>query len=185
MKNLEKDLITSFVSSINSKDTMDIRRRRIINASKSINLHDYVIKQELDEAVSVINTSFSQVFDDLNRDQSKFTGDGSTSNWDIGSAGFDTFRYLLVGKLLTIWFHITDTVIAGTPATLSYELPAIWVGKTLTLVPIFSVFSNLYTQDCYAMVNQGTNFLDIRRMDSASWTNGTNGFAGMIQLEIM
>jgi hypothetical protein len=186
MKNLEKDLITSFVSSINSKDTMDMRMRRAVNAARSINFHDYVIKQELTEAVETINTDFALLpaFVDLSQDQSKFTGDGLTANWNIGSAAFDTLRYAIIGKLVTVWFLMDTTSVSGNPATLSYELPASLVANKTIVTPLFNGSAGVFVQDCYLTILTGTHFIDFRRSDGSSWTNGVYGFAGSIQLEI-
>jgi hypothetical protein len=49
------DLINAYLSTINSKDTMDMHLRRAVNAARSINGHDYVIKLELDELAAIVD----------------------------------------------------------------------------------------------------------------------------------
>lgn len=132
--------------------------------------------------------SATVAFKDLSQAQANFTGDGNPANWNIGPASFDTWRSALIGKKLTIMFHINGFTIAGTPANLSFQLPTGIVSRNKLIVPIFFItggFPGVYNQTCFASVDANSGFLDFRPNNQVAWANQVNvGFAGEITFEI-
>lgn len=106
-----------------------------------------------------------------------FTGSGSMT-WTVASGDQVAFRYIVVGKLMTVFFDIRTTTVGGTPNTaLQIAIPGGYAAgnDNISLQPI-RVFDNGTAAVGFAQVrNTGAGIQLFRSIDGGTnWSAATD-----------
>lgn len=108
----------------------------------------------------------------------------SAGTWTVASGDVTTLAYIVVGRMMTVWFTVIDTSVSTTPATLSLAIPA---SKTSTLradnTCVIDENGTVVVGQCYVTAGGTTiNFAKVSGNFSAT-TNETN-ISGQITFPI-
>jgi hypothetical protein len=101
-----------------------------------------------------------------------FTGSGSLT-WTVDNADQVTFKYVINGKLMTVFFQIDNTTITGAGAACQIAIPGgFTAGSTL--------YGSIIIQDAgvwgisQIQVAGGTTIYVYKDFNGTNWTGGTN-----------
>lgn len=104
-----------------------------------------------------------------------FTASGSMT-WTVASGDVNTFKYVVVGKTMTVWFQLDTTTVGGTPDTeLRIAVPgsATVGGGNYHGTFIYSDNGGAYTAGRWAAQSGGT-IIRLIKLPTANWTAATN-----------
>jgi hypothetical protein len=103
-----------------------------------------------------------------------FTGNGSMT-WTVDAGDVTTLAYLIVGKTMTVAFHIITTDVGGTPSTaLQILIPAgKTAAKTMTSTMEYSDAGGARAKGSIQVLAGGTQIQLLKADPTANWTSTT------------
>jgi hypothetical protein len=118
-------------------------------------------------------------------DAAKFSASGAMT-WTVALVDIYTYRYSLVGNLMTMWLsQASETTVGGVVSTILFvRIPA---GKTAVK---FSHTMGYATSGgtlvpCYTTTTPTNQWINIYRLDGANWTAGLTGVRITVPFEVL
>jgi hypothetical protein len=111
---------------------------------------------------------------------------GGTQTWTVDAGDVLTYAYTFNGKMMTVYFSISNTAVSGTPdPALAIAIPAGRTAKKATTNPVLVVDNGARSVGYCSVTADGTK-INIRKSDVSNWTAsaGSTQVQGQITFEV-